>query len=275
MSHISDAEMQQATAAVINLLKKKDIRGMLKAQREDYLDEFIHPHLQDYIAKKYPPPVSSPAPTKEVIKDTQTVKPVVKQETEIKAPAKRLQPPSLASYDQEKMVNKPPPAPIASKVRESEVIKVRDSEIAPPSPSMLSMSVFSGGALETGANVWARSEDGEWVRAVVLSMEKLPPTKQTQGVVRFQLELQSSSGMLLGENLQVDGVPAGLSREEFESVKLRNSTDDDNPDSPNDTEEDLIRLCYLHEASILASLRRRFERNLIYTSTGPILIAVV
>jgi myosin-5 len=38
--------------------------------------------------------------------------------------------------------------------------------------------------------------------------------------------------------------------------------------------EDLIQLTFLHEPEILHSLSRRFEADKIYTSTGPILLAV-
>jgi myosin-5 len=38
--------------------------------------------------------------------------------------------------------------------------------------------------------------------------------------------------------------------------------------------DDLIRLTHLHEPAILHTLSSRFHRNIIYTSTGPILIAI-
>lgn len=38
--------------------------------------------------------------------------------------------------------------------------------------------------------------------------------------------------------------------------------------------EDLVGLVHLHEPAILHNLRIRFEADQIYTSTGPILLAV-
>ena len=40
------------------------------------------------------------------------------------------------------------------------------------------------------------------------------------------------------------------------------------------TEEDMVKLSYLHEAGVLHNLRRRYARDEIYTYTGQILIAV-
>ncbi|CAD7943476.1 unnamed protein product, partial [Amoebophrya sp. A25] len=39
-------------------------------------------------------------------------------------------------------------------------------------------------------------------------------------------------------------------------------------------DDDLCRLICLHEPAILHSLQQRFSRDVIYTATGPILIAV-
>jgi myosin-5 len=38
--------------------------------------------------------------------------------------------------------------------------------------------------------------------------------------------------------------------------------------------DDLITLTHLHEPSVVYCLRRRYEQNMIYTATGPILIAL-
>ena len=38
--------------------------------------------------------------------------------------------------------------------------------------------------------------------------------------------------------------------------------------------DDLAHLTHLHEASVVFSLRRRYSRDIIYTSTGPILLAI-
>jgi hypothetical protein len=38
---------------VLNILKRKDLNGMLAAQRNKHLQEFLHPHLVEYIKKNY------------------------------------------------------------------------------------------------------------------------------------------------------------------------------------------------------------------------------
>jgi hypothetical protein len=38
--------------------------------------------------------------------------------------------------------------------------------------------------------------------------------------------------------------------------------------------DDLITLTHLHEPSVVFSLRKRYEQNIIYTATGPVLIAL-
>ena len=89
---------------------------------------------------------------------------------------------------------------------------------------------------------------------------------------KFLLDVEDGSGGYGGE-LEVVSAPVEGSLEEYEFVKLRNHVDDD--DETVEALEDLITLSYLHEPSILCCLKKRFERNLIYTNTGPILIAVV
>ena len=61
--------------------------------------------------------------------------------------------------------------------------------------------------------------------------------------------------------------PLNVGFSESEDIKLRNRDEDDKI-------EDLIDLPFLHEPAILQSLYRRFQEGLIYTFTGPILIAV-
>ena len=63
-------------------------------------------------------------------------------------------------------------------------------------------------------------------------------------------------------------VPDEMSLQELDDVKIR---DDSNPAG---SAHDLIGLTHLHEPSILHALRLRYEQDVIYTSTGPILIAI-
>ena len=64
-------------------------------------------------------------------------------------------------------------------------------------------------------------------------------------------------------------------RDELEDIKIR----DIEPTSSNATSvvggvNDLIGLTHLHEPAILHALRLRYDSDIIYTSTGPILIAI-
>eukprot|EP00804_Cyclotella_cryptica_P003663 CCRYP_016569-RC/>CCRYP_016569-RC protein AED:0.25 eAED:0.26 QI:0/0.75/0.55/1/0.75/0.55/9/0/1133 len=59
-----------------------------------------------------------------------------------------------------------------------------------------------------------------------------------------------------------------LERDELDDVKIRDET------SSWEGVDDLIGLTHLHEPAILHALRVRYEEDVIYTSTGPILIAI-
>ena len=85
---------------------------------------------------------------------------------------------------------------------------------------------------------------------------------------------------------RVQIVMDGKSKNDCEDVKLRNINRGDNDDGSNtnngqhgggnesESVNDLIRLTHLHEPAILHSLRVRYDEDVIYTSTGPILIAI-
>ncbi len=45
-------EQQRAVGIVLNQLKKKDLSGLLAAQRNGTLDEFVKPHLDAYWEKE-------------------------------------------------------------------------------------------------------------------------------------------------------------------------------------------------------------------------------
>ena len=61
-----------------------------------------------------------------------------------------------------------------------------------------------------------------------------------------------------------------FSRDELDNIKIR----DDSTVSIVESMDDLIELTHLHEPAILHALRVRYEEDLIYTTTGPILIAI-
>ena len=126
--------------------------------------------------------------------------------------------------------------------------------------------------MEIDSNVWVKcSPDGAWFRARVLKIEQLSSkSKHGEAQWTFDLRMQDNSGSLTSKLETVTTVAVNGSMSEFEVVKLRNLCDD----SSIDLIEDLITLHHLHEPSILRCLQARFSNQLIYTNTGPILIAV-
>lgn len=71
-------------------------------------------------------------------------------------------------------------------------------------------------------------------------------------------------------------VPTATEREsaELSNVKLRNNDWFRFNTSGRGGVDDLIQLTHLHEPAILDVLQTRFKNDTIYTSTGPILLAV-
>ena len=118
--------------------------------------------------------------------------------------------------------------------------------------------------MEEGCEVWLRDSEHAWIRAKILSKE-----------ADFTLHLQTSDG----RQQQV----RCCDFKETDDIKLCNTVRDtsivasekDNASSKKTHEvDDLISLTHLHEPAILHALEMRFCHDIIYTSTGPILIAV-
>jgi hypothetical protein len=128
-----------------------------------------------------------------------------------------------------------------------------------------------------GSKVWFRpTTEAEWERGGVTLMTAGPPARNDKDKVPktlISVEVQNEFGDALGEIANVVTSLVEGSLEEFELVKLRNQVDDASESA--ESVEDLISLTHLHEPAILTCLRKRFDQNLIYTNTGPILIAVV
>jgi myosin V len=123
--------------------------------------------------------------------------------------------------------------------------------------------------MEIDSLVWARcSADDDWVKGKVEKVQELSNTKQKS----FQINIlvQDERGNLTGQRLSVTTGFIEQSATEFEFVKLRNTTDELNAEHI----DDLVVLSYLHEPAILWSLYSRFKHDIIYTNTGPILLAV-
>ncbi|CAM9681789.1 unnamed protein product, partial [Ectocarpus fasciculatus] len=112
--------------------------------------------------------------------------------------------------------------------------------------------------MEVGAAVWVKDKEGEeaWVAGTVLEKSAGQPCK-----VEIEVDEEFSEEPLTFTLREEDGY-------ELEDLKLAN-------DEEMDHVEDLIALPHLHEAAILHSLCRRFDRGDIYTFTAnAILLAV-
>lgn len=164
--------------------------------------------------------------------------------------------------------------------------------------------------MEVGAHVWLRREDSHWgwVPAIVTNKEPVA----APGVELMKLTLNDdpnievtmpppatssrSRSVSYNEHETFEEVivvdPEQLKTADHEDIKLRNlptsyqlSGEDQeagvlaSPSTKADSSivggvDDLIELTHLHEPAILHALRLRYDADIIYTSTGPILIAV-
>jgi hypothetical protein len=319
---ISEEEQKKAISAVLNIMKKKDLSGLLAAQRSNTLDEYLRPHMDAYIATKFPAVVLEPSAAN--VKSSKiTLSPGLRStsndsgKSENKDVDEDVQPRDIETL-------LAPPSDIPKSTAAATVtpnfhqngFSTRlsgasaptngtmngsathengrndpddddDDDYAPvPSFSMARgrrISQLAGTAMEAGCEVWAKLPDNEeWVKATVISIAGFDQVSKVRGrtsvkkLSRFVLSVHADNdpySSAMGEEVELISPPVEGSLEEFEWVKLRNEEDDD----PAAVEgvEDLIRLSYLHEPAILHMLQQRFQRNLIYTNTGPILIAVV
>jgi hypothetical protein len=153
--------------------------------------------------------------------------------------------------------------------------------------------------MDTGARVWLRSPLSQWgwLPARITHKEEIT----TRGKMTVRLTLVDDCGGRNGGNSEEFGDyfnqvppfevtismdPASLKSAHHDDVKLRNvaSREDSGGsssgvlsranDEPIGLVHDLIHLTHLHEPAILHSLRLRYDADVIYTSTGPILIAI-
>jgi len=158
--------------------------------------------------------------------------------------------------------------------------------------------------MEVGAHVWLRSESSRWgwVPALITKKEdglvgnrKVPVINLTLTNDPMFHKSDGHSPSDFGEQRKFETVvtvdPEQLKTADHEDIKLRNlpasyqlngpqSPPRETNDSPSSGDgivggvDDLIGLTHLHEPAILHALRLRYDADIIYTSTGPILIAV-
>ena len=106
-----------------------------------------------------------------------------------------------------------------------------------------------------------------------------------KGLVNNNNDIPRGSGICRGDSyyanassfteiVRIDSTAGSAARgEEHPDVKLRN-TDDGGGGVGGVQDDDLIGLTHLHEPAILHALRLRYDADVIYTSTGPILLAI-
>eukprot|EP00978_Attheya_sp_CCMP212_P008866 scaffold20825_cov50-Attheya_sp.AAC.1 len=156
--------------------------------------------------------------------------------------------------------------------------------------------------MELGAHVWLRSDTSQWgwipamisgkdnvvmngVNMINLTLKDDPADPSLNATFRSRQQQESFE-----TTLTVD--PEQLKAADHEDIKLRNmptsfqlSGEDPEAgviaspstrldDSVVGGVDDLIGLTHLHEPAILHALRLRYDADIIYTATGPILIAV-
>ena len=106
--------------------------------------------------------------------------------------------------------------------------------------------------MDVGTGVWIRNDEDVWQAVNITSLKPLkvlPDVEDEEDDDEIEeIELKSSDEILL-RNQQEKGKPL---------VRVN----------------DLINLQHLHEASILHVLNERYNEGLIYTATGPIIIAL-
>ena len=113
--------------------------------------------------------------------------------------------------------------------------------------------------LELGTPVWVKDEARAWVAAEI---SKVDATTGDVVECAYARDEDDELGLTNAQPVAAGGVVAVEDAKEDVALRERN------------TEEDMVKLNYLHEAGVLHNLRRRYGRDEIYTYTGQILIAV-
>ena len=162
--------------------------------------------------------------------------------------------------------------------------------------------------MELGAHVWLRKEDSHWGWVPAVVTKKEPVTVSGVELINLTLNDDPNIEMTMPQQgrsransyfanqkrfqVMITVDPEQLKTADHEDIKLRNlptsfQLSGEDPEagvitSPSTKTnsaivggvDDLIGLTHLHEPAILHSLRLRYDSDIIYTATGPILIAV-
>jgi myosin-5 len=140
------------------------------------------------------------------------------------------------------------------------------------------------GLLLEGIEASTDSGRGAWVKssvkngaAITDNNSKSPVKNNAVGGRRGRRDSYYANASAFTEIIRIDTASGadGLGhREEHPDIKLRNTDATDIGGSGGIELDDLIGLTHLHEPAILHALRLRYDADVIYTSTGPILLAI-
>lgn len=114
--------------------------------------------------------------------------------------------------------------------------------------------------MEEGVKVWAAGGPELWRKGVV---SKRVSVDSKTAKITVVLEQGGTAAFVVSADEQ----------DEFVDVKLRNVMGQASTFEGVDV-EDLTSLTHLHEPTILYSLNQRYQKDVIYTGVGPILLAV-
>mmetsp|Transcript_5422 Transcript_5422/g.5555 ORF Transcript_5422/g.5555 Transcript_5422/m.5555 type:complete len:211 (+) Transcript_5422:101-733(+) len=114
---LTEEEHKKAVSIVINDLRKKDLKGLLAAQRSNQLNEFIEPYLNEYINKKFSSIPPSPPATTITTATTTT---------------------SSLSPPKNKLQSSPPPSTSTSLIPKKEISKNNSNTSPPITPKQIS-----------------------------------------------------------------------------------------------------------------------------------------
>jgi myosin V len=134
-------------------------------------------------------------------------------------------------------------------------------------------------SIEVGSDVYIRvSSEETWLPGRVVAIEQQPAPKRGGAAPPPEIIVDLSIGD--------DGAPTGHTGRasasgaterdsaELANVKLRNNDFYRFQTQGRGGVDDLVQLTHLHEPAILDVLQQRFSNDVIYTATGPILLAV-
>ncbi|CAM9224876.1 unnamed protein product [Chrysoparadoxa australica] len=122
--------------------------------------------------------------------------------------------------------------------------------------------------MEFNARVWAKAADDLWHQGTVFKREEVG--ENTAITVRFEPEAEGGRAEEVVYTITREQADEG---EGTQDLKLQNVKGQAGVEEGADV-DDLIVLTHLHEPAILFTLHERYKADIIYTYTGPILLAI-